>query len=95
MVVILQLDYMMLVREHHLLKKINQEYYKMNEKIFDSLPYFVGEQTWNYADFQTKFGLFRVQGNKKGIFTRARQPKMIAHHLRNRWLNIPNFNYKK
>ena len=30
------------------------EYYKMNEEVFDSLPYFIGEQTWNYADFQTK-----------------------------------------
>lgn len=71
------------------------EYYKMNEKIFDSLPYFIGEQTWNYADFQTKYGIFRMQGNKKGVFTRERQPKSIAHHLKNRWNNIPNFNYKK
>ncbi|WP_068268960.1 beta-glucuronidase [Caviibacter abscessus] len=71
------------------------EYYKMNEKIFDSLEYFVGEQTWNYADFQTKYGIFRMQGNKKGIFTRERQPKSIANHLRTRWHNIPNFNYKK
>ncbi|WP_375168030.1 beta-glucuronidase [Sneathia vaginalis] len=60
------------------------EYYKMNEEVFDSLPYFIGEQTWNYADFQTKYGLFRVQGNKKGIFTRERNPKSIAKHLKNR-----------
>lgn len=71
------------------------EYYKMNEKIFDELPYFIGEQTWNFADFQTKFGLIRVQGNKKGVFTRDRMPKAVAHHLRERWLNIPNINYKK
>lgn len=70
------------------------EYYKMNEKIFDSLPYFIGEQTWNYADFQTKYGIFRMQGNKKGVFTRERQPKSIAHHLKKRWDNIPDFNYK-
>lgn len=70
------------------------EYYKMNEEVFDSLSYFVGEQTWNYADFQTKYGLFRVQGNKKGVFTRERNPKSVAHHLRKRWNNIPNFEYK-
>lgn len=70
------------------------EYYKMNEKIFDKLSYFIGEQTWNFADFQTKYGIFRVQGNKKGVFTRERTPKMIAHHLKERWNNIPNFNYK-
>lgn len=70
------------------------EYYKMNEQIFDSLPYFVGEQTWNYADFATKYGLFRVQGNKKGVFTRERNPKAIARHLHKRWNSIPNFEYK-
>lgn len=71
------------------------EYYKMNEEIFDSLDYFIGEQTWNYADFQTKFGIFRMQGNKKGIFTRERQPKTVAIHLKERWNNIPDFEYKK
>lgn len=71
------------------------EYYKMNEEVFDSLLYFIGEQTWNYADFQTKYGLFRVQGNKKGIFTRERNPKSIAKHLKNRWTMIPNFGYKE
>ena len=71
------------------------EYYKMNEEVFDSLSYFIGEQTWNYADFQTKYGLFRVQGNKKGIFTRERNPKSIAKHLKNRWTMIPNFGYKE
>lgn len=71
------------------------EYYKMNEEVFDSLPYFIGEQTWNYADFQTKYGLFRVQGNKKGIFTRERNPKSIAKHLKKRWTMIPNFGYKE
>lgn len=27
----------------------------------------------------------RVGGNKKGIFTRDRQPKMAAHHVRKRY----------
>lgn len=70
------------------------EYYKANNEVIDQLPYFVGEQVWNFADFQTKYGIFRVQGNKKGLFTRARMPKMAAHYFKQRWDNIPNFNYK-
>lgn len=70
-------------------------YYDMNAKIFDKIDNFVGEQLWNFADFQTKFGINRVQGNKKGIFTRSREPKAAAIWLSHRWNSIPNFNYKK
>lgn len=70
------------------------KYYKAYEEVFDQLPYFIGEQTWNFADFETKFGIFRVQGNKKGVFTRDRKPKSVAHHLKTRWSSIPNYYYK-
>ncbi|NLR10442.1 MULTISPECIES: beta-glucuronidase [Lactobacillaceae] len=70
-------------------------YYDMNAKIFDKIDNFVGEQLWNFADFQTKFGINRVQGNKKGIFTRSREPKAAAIWLSHRWNGIPNFGYKK
>ncbi|WP_297637079.1 beta-glucuronidase [uncultured Clostridium sp.] len=70
------------------------EYYKANHEVVDEFEEFVGEQTWNFADFQTSQGIIRVQGNKKGIFTRDRKPKMIAHELRKRWTNIPEFGYK-
>lgn len=70
------------------------EYYKMNNKVLDGLSNCVGEQVWNFADFATSQGIMRVQGNKKGIFTRERRPKMVAHYLRERWLHIPDFNYK-
>lgn len=71
------------------------KYYETNCEVIDQYPNFVGEQVWNFADFATSEGILRVQGNKKGIFTRQRQPKMVAHYLRQRWLNIPEFNYKK
>ncbi len=71
------------------------EYYKANHEVVDKCKNFVGEQTWNFADFATSQGIIRVQGNKKGIFTRERKPKMIAHSLRERWRNIPEFGYKK
>ena len=71
------------------------EYYKANHEVVDKCKNFVGEQVWNFADFATSQGVLRVQGNKKGIFTRDRKPKMIAHSLRERWTNIPEFGYKK
>ena len=40
---------------------------------------------WNFADFATGQQLNRIHGNKKGIFTRDRRPKMAAHLLRRRW----------
>ena len=69
-------------------------YYEMYHKVFDDYKQVVGEQLWNFADFETKVGINRVQGNKKGIFTRAREPKMIAHVLRKRWTAMPDFGYK-
>ena len=71
------------------------EYYKANHRVVDSMENFVGEQVWNFADFATSQGIFRVNGNKKGIFTRDRKPKLVAHYLRERWTNIPDFGYKK
>ena len=71
------------------------EYYKVNHRVVDEMENFVGEQVWNFADFATSQGLLRVQGNKKGIFTRDRKPKLAAHYLRERWRNIPDFGYKK
>ncbi|MGP4039551.1 beta-glucuronidase [Gracilibacillus sp. D59] len=76
-------------------EEFQEEYYRMNHKVFDEIPNFVGEQLWNFADFQTKFGIMRVQGNKKGVFTRAREPKMVARYLSERWNGIPHLGYKK
>ena len=59
--------------------------WKEYHKAFDELDFMVGEQVWAFADFQTKQGLNRIDGNKKGVFTRNRQPKMAAWLLRERW----------
>lgn len=61
------------------------EYLAMNHRVFDRIDSVVGEQVWNFADFQTSAGVFRVDGNKKGVFTRDRRPKAAAHALRSRW----------
>lgn len=56
-------------------------------KVMDEFPFVIGEHLWNFADFMTKQGLTRINGNRKGIHTRDRQPKMAAHFLKQRWLN--------
>lgn len=70
------------------------EYYKMNNRVFDQYDFVIGEQAWNFADFATSQSMLRVQGNKKGLFTRDRKPKLAAHYFKERWNNIPNFDYK-
>jgi beta-glucuronidase len=61
------------------------EYLAMNHRVFDRVDAVIGEQVWNFADFATTSGVMRVGGNKKGVFTRDRQPKAAAHALRRRW----------
>lgn len=58
--------------------------------VFDKLrkEFLVGELIWNFADFMTVESVVRVNGNKKGILTRQRQPKPAAHILRGRYLNL-------
>jgi beta-glucuronidase len=58
-------------------------------RVFDRVDAVVGEQVWNFADFATGPSFMRVDGNKKGVFTRDRHPKAAAHHLRRRWRGAP------
>lgn len=71
------------------------DYYKAINKVLDECDFVVGEHAWNFADFATIQGTLRVDGNKKGIFTRQRRPKLAAHYFRDRWHKVPDFNYKK
>lgn len=65
---------------------------EMYHRVFDRIPAVVGEQIWNFADFQTTSGVFRVDGNKKGVFTRDRRPKSVARELRARWTALRDAN---
>ena len=57
----------------------------MSHAVFDRIESVVGEQIWHFADFATSSGVMRVDGNKKGVFTRERRPKAVTTHLRRRW----------
>lgn len=70
-------------------QEYQEEYLDMTHKVFDSYDFIKGEQIWNFADFQTTEGILRANGNKKGVFTRQRQPKDVAYLLKKRWENLP------
>ncbi|CAJ2230992.1 beta-glucuronidase [Companilactobacillus paralimentarius] len=81
-----------LISEHKLpsimwSQEYQNEYLKMYFEIFDRYSFVQGELVWNFADFQTSQGIRRVDGNRKGIFTRERQPKDAAFLLKKRWEN--------
>ena len=54
-------------------------------KVLRSKKFVMGEHIWNFADFMTGQTHTRAVGNKKGVFTRERQPKMAAHAVRKLW----------
>lgn len=75
-------------------EEYQEEYYKCINSVLDKYDFAVGEHAWNFADFQTVQGTMRADGNKKGLFTRDRKPKLAAHYFRRRWSAIPDFDYK-
>ncbi|KAF3804368.1 Beta-glucuronidase [Colletotrichum gloeosporioides] len=62
---------------------------EMFHRVFDRVDSVVGEHVWNFADFHTTSGIHRVDGNKKGVFTRDRKPKSSVHVLKKRWTEMP------
>jgi beta-glucuronidase len=64
------------------------DFLDMYHRVFDRVGAMVGEHVWNFADFATSNGINRVDGNKKGAFTRDRRPKAAAFALRKRWTQI-------
>ncbi len=70
-------------------QEYQDEYLEMNHRVFDSYDFIQGELVWNFADFQTTEGIMRANGNKKGVFTRQRQPKDAAFVFKARWESLP------
>lgn len=59
-------------------EEFQSAFYDMHHCVFDSVPNLVGEQVWNFADFETNVMIFRIQGNHKGLFSRNREPKQVV-----------------
>lgn len=66
-------------------EEYQKEYIEENCKAMDECSFCIGEHVWNFADFKTKQGVTRFRGNRKGVFTKERQPKFAAHYLKERW----------
>ena len=78
-------------------EEYQNEYLSAHHLVFDNVSaliqpttgYLVGELIWNAFDFATEQTIVRVGGlNRKGIFTRQRQPKAAAFVLRNRYAQL-------
>ncbi|WP_051775655.1 beta-glucuronidase [Paenibacillus tyrfis] len=54
-------------------------------EIIRQKPYTIGAHVWSFADFKTSQTPSRVVVNRKGVFTRDRQPKLSAHKLKALW----------
>ncbi|KAL3443941.1 glycoside hydrolase superfamily [Aspergillus insuetus] len=65
------------------------DFLEMFHRVFDLVESVVGEHVWSFADFQCTSTIMRVDGNKKGVFTRDRRPKSAAQVLKRRWKQGP------
>ena len=65
------------------------EFYRAYSECLDERDFVAGEMPWNFADFATCQGPMRAGGNRKGLFTRDRRPKLAAHYFRERWGAFP------
>lgn len=53
-------------------------YLAADHRAFDRPEAVIGEHVWNFAYFATSEGTHRVDGNRKGVFTRDRRPQSAA-----------------
>lgn len=56
-------------------QEYQSEYMDMNFSVFDRYAFVQSELAWNFADFQTGQGVFRVNGNKRACSPAAASPK--------------------
>ena len=57
----------------------------MHLEVIADRPYVCGFLIWSFADFEVASSCSRTIFNRKGIFTRTRQPKFAAHKVRELW----------
>ncbi|OAL56830.1 beta-glucuronidase [Pyrenochaeta sp. DS3sAY3a] len=67
-------------------EEYQSEFLEMFHRVFDRVDSLVGEHVWSFSDFACPAAIVRVDGNKKGVFTRERRPKGAAQILRRRWM---------
>jgi beta-glucuronidase len=75
-------------------EEFQAKYLETMNAALDKRDFVIGEQAWNFADFDAQQGPMRPGGNHKGLFTQDRKPKMAAHLERRRWALISNWTDK-
>ncbi|MCS7120015.1 MAG: glycoside hydrolase family 2 TIM barrel-domain containing protein [Nitrososphaerota archaeon] len=60
-------------------------------KVLRSKPYVVGGHIWNFADFRVGQSPRRTTLNRKGIFTRTREPKLSVNVVKELFQKTPTF----
>lgn len=53
------------------------------------------ESRFGTLQISTTLGIFHIDGNKEGIFSRYRRPKGVVHPIRERWTAIVNAGHSK
>jgi beta-glucuronidase len=53
------------------------EFLKAYHDVYDQLPFIIGEQVWNFADFMTGQDVVRIDGNKKVCSQDKDSPKWL------------------
>jgi beta-glucuronidase len=66
-------------------EEFQSEMVRKQYELLRTKDYICGAHVWNFADFKTAHSLCRILHNRKGVFTRDRQPKLVAHTLRQLW----------
>ncbi len=66
-------------------EEYQKELIKNYIETIESKDYTIGYHIWAFADFKTQEGVRRPILNHKGVFTRTRQPKMVASYLKSIW----------
>jgi len=70
-----------IVRVHH----------KAFMELWSEYDNFAGHMLWQFADFETHDGARRVSGNRKGVFTRDREPKEAAYVFKKLFRQLNGF----
>jgi beta-glucuronidase len=69
-------------------EEYQKDFYIAHHGVFDS-GYFIDELPWTMFDFGTEQTIIRVGGlNRKGLFTRQRQPKAAAFLIKDRYQRL-------
>jgi len=66
-------------------EEYQSEYIEKLFEVTDKKDFVAGIHVWAFADFKTAQNVHRPLFNYKGVFTRARDPKMAAHTLKKLW----------